>query len=209
MCSKIMEHIIYSGLFDHLNHFQVLWDEQHGFHQHRRCGTQLISTVHDFALCLNQRRQRDVLLLNFCKSLTPISWVNYNFMVFLRWMKNFLTNGSHQMIIDNKWSDSYNVLSVVPQGTVLTLLLFLIYINDLPLHVSNKVAFLLMMLFCICTSIQWMTAADCKNTLTPSHSGHISGKCTRKCEFLTRKTTYHSTITSMTAQLKGLLMPNT
>ena len=62
ICSKILEHIIYSCLSDHLNHFQALRDEQHGFHQQRSCETQLISTVHDFALCLNQKGQCDVLL---------------------------------------------------------------------------------------------------------------------------------------------------
>ena len=67
-----MEHIIYSGLFDHLNHFQVLRDEQYGFCQHRSCETQLISTVHDFALCLNQRGQCDVLLLPFCKAFDKV-----------------------------------------------------------------------------------------------------------------------------------------
>ena len=72
ICSKIMEHIIYSSLFDHLNHFQVLRDEQHGFRQHRSCETQLISTVHDFALCLNQRGQCDVLLLDFCKAFDKV-----------------------------------------------------------------------------------------------------------------------------------------
>ena len=45
-----------------------------------------------------------------------------------------------QQVIDNKRSDSCNVLSGVPQGT------FLIYINDLPLHISNKVH---LYVFCI------------------------------------------------------------
>ena len=49
--SKIMEHVIYSSMFEHLNHHQALRDEQHGFQQHRSCETQLITTVHDFAQC--------------------------------------------------------------------------------------------------------------------------------------------------------------
>ena len=56
------------------------------------------------------------------------------------WIKNFLTSRSQEVIIDNEYSHPCNVLSGVPQGTVLAPLLFLIILyNYLPLHVSNKV----------------------------------------------------------------------
>ena len=82
MCSKIMEHVIYS---EHLNNHQALRDEQHGFQQHRSCEIQLIITANDFAQCLNQQGQCDVLLLEFCKAFdkvpTLVSSTSYNFMV--------------------------------------------------------------------------------------------------------------------------------
>ena len=88
-----------------------------------------------------------MLLLDFCKAFDKFPHCHFFSILqfygvqgsLLRWIKNFLTNRSHQVIIDNKRSDSCNVLSGVPQGTVLAPLRFLICINDLPLHVSNKV----------------------------------------------------------------------
>ena len=147
ICSKIMEHIIYSSMFEHLDHHQALRDEQHGFWQHRSCETQLITTVHDFAQCLNQRGQCDGLLLDFCKAFDKVPHFHlFHKLQFygikgplLSWIKNFLSDRSQQVVLDNKQSDSCNVLSGVPQGTVLAPLLFLIYINDLPLHVSSKI----------------------------------------------------------------------
>ena len=68
------------------NQYQALGDEQHGFWQHRSCEIQLITTVHDFAQCLNQRGQCDILLLDFYKAFdkvpTPAFLTNYTFMVF-------------------------------------------------------------------------------------------------------------------------------
>ena len=68
ICSKILEHIVYSAISKHLEHHQTLCDEQHGFCKRRSCETQLISTVNHFADCLNQRGQCDILLLDFSKA---------------------------------------------------------------------------------------------------------------------------------------------
>ena len=88
-----------------------------------------------------------MLLLDFCKAFdkVPHSRLFHKLQFYgikgplLSWIKNFLSDSSQQVVLDNKQDDSCNVLSGVPQGTVLALLLFLIYINDLPLHVSSKV----------------------------------------------------------------------
>ena len=134
-------------LFEHLNNYQALCDEQHGFRQCRSCETQLITTVNDFAQYLNQGSQCDALFLYFSKAFDKVPYLYlFNKLQFygihgplLHWIKNFLTSRSQEVIIKNEHSHACNVLSGVPQGTVQALLLFFIYTNDLPLHISNKV----------------------------------------------------------------------
>ena len=65
---KVMEHIVYSHVMSHLEHHNILTDIQFGFRQRRSADLQLLLTVHDLALGLNEGSQTDAILLDFSKA---------------------------------------------------------------------------------------------------------------------------------------------
>jgi len=57
VCSKIMEHILYHSIIEHLNLHHILKDHQFGFRSDYSCETQLITVVEDILAAVDQRHQ--------------------------------------------------------------------------------------------------------------------------------------------------------
>ena len=144
-CCKVMEHILHSQVMKHLDHHNILSDNQHGFRKKRSCESQLILTIQDLASGLEDGEQIDAILLDFSKAFDRVPHQRLLLKLqhygirgqLLSWIESFLTGRSQKVLVEGKTSSYVPVVSGVPQGTVLGSMLFLIYINDLPKNVTS------------------------------------------------------------------------
>lgn len=110
------------------------------------CETQLISVIHDWARSINARNQTDAILLDFSKAFDSVPRQRLPLMLdyygikgnVLLWIKALLLNRSQCVSINGIKSTSTPVLSGVPHGSILGLVLFLLYINDISKSVTTN-----------------------------------------------------------------------
>ena len=136
---KLLEHIIKSPMYNHLVKYNLITSKQHGLRKHVSCTTQLLSLVHNLCQAIYPKGQTGIIFLHFSKAFDKVSHrkllqklSSYGFRGQSNsWIRNFLSSRTQTVLMDSERSTPCEVLSGVPQGTVLGPILFLININDI------------------------------------------------------------------------------
>ena len=127
------------------NHVEdLLHPDQHAFRKLRSCVTQLVQHVHSLAETLDSGGQTDVIYLDMAKAFdrVPHEKLLYKLEMLglrnplLAWIKDYLTNRRHRVIIEGTASDWKRATSGVPQGSIIGPSLFLVYVNDIAENLS-------------------------------------------------------------------------
>ena len=139
-----MESVIRDALVMHMMDQNLFCDNQHRFVPGRSCMTQLLITLELWSQLLDSCAPVDVVYLDFRKAfdtvphqrlLRKLSAYGYEYGIsgkLLAWIEDFLSGRRQRIVVNRKLPTWADIVSGIQQGSVLGLILFVIFINDLP-----------------------------------------------------------------------------
>ena len=147
LASQLMESCVKDAMLKHLLENNLNTPDQHGFTTSRSCLTHLLETFESWTEDVDQGDSADVILLDFQKAfdkvpkqrlLQKLSAYGIRGKV-LEWIADFLSDRKMQIMVRSEYSEWFDVISGVLQGSVLGPILFLIYVNDILETVNSNV----------------------------------------------------------------------
>ena len=144
-----METIITKQLLAYLETNSLLSDHQYGFRQARSTGDLLAYAAHAWSSALESYGESRVISLDISKAFDrvwhkgllaklPMFGLHHSL---IKWISSFLSDRSIAIRVDGYLSNPHSINSGVPQGSVISPVLFILFINDLLSSTSSTIFF--------------------------------------------------------------------
>ena len=139
ICSKMLERLIFNEMFGFFIENDLISQHQSGFKPGDSCINQLLSITDEMYQSFDEGFDVGSVFLDISKAFDKV-W--HDGLIFklkqngisgnlLNLLSNFLRNRKQRIVLNGQTFSWTDVNAVVPQGSILRPLLFLIYINDL------------------------------------------------------------------------------